>query len=381
MQTSASLVQIQLYYNKMIANLANPLGITEELVDQLPEPKEYPGATFICRVLAPRSCVNYAQSKQPRDKQNDISHLNDLKNDFEVYGIRLDKYPPIVKFAKDSTNPYLLDGVAGWHRDVVLDDLGQEYYVYDVYEFDTPWHERVARSSTNWSVGPFKTQNRNDYLKEICNAVESGEIAADADSITSAVDQIAADRSDGVRRWIKREALAKTQVIANFRTFNPEGKSQNSIHAFCTKNKIPVAGVNDRENKDIKKQGCITYFATNANNMATWGRGFAFSQKYDLPVLYFGYLSERKSDLRKQRLALLAEFEQVKQLFVKGCFAVAGVENNGEPHYFPIRFAGFLPQNIKPDNVSGGLDTEHMIVDVDGNALKFSPDMPCLTEL
>lgn len=380
MQTTASLVQVQLYYDKMIASLSNPLGLTSELVEQLPEPREYDGANFVARVVAPRSCVNYVQSKQPRDKQNDISHLNDLRNDFEVYGIRTDKHPPIVKFAKDTTNPYLLEGVAGWHRDIVLDDMGQEYYVYDIYEFDSPWYERVTRSSTNWSIGPSKTQNRNDYLKEICNAVEAGEIAADADSITSAVDQIAADRSDGVRRWIKREALAKTQVIANFRTFNPEGKSQNSIYAFCTQNNIPVAGTNGRETKEIKKQGCITYFATNANNMATWGRGFAFSQKYEVPILYFGYLSERKSDLHKQRLALLEEFIEVKEMFVKGSFAVAGIENSGEPHYFPIRFAGFLPQNIKPDSVSGGLDTEHTIVDVYGNPLKFSPNMLCLTE-
>lgn len=370
-----------MYYDKLIGSLSNPLNVTEELVAQLPEPIEYDGAAHVARVIAPRSCVNYVQSTQPRDKQNDIAHVNDLKNDFEVYGIRLDKLPPVVKFANDSTNPYLLTGVSGWHRDVVLDDLGQEFYVYDVYEFETPWHERLVRSATNWSTGPQKTQTRNDYLKEICNAVESGEIGSDPDSISDAVDSIAADRTSNVRRWIKKEAISKTQVIANFRTYNPEGKSQNSIFAFCKKNNIPVAGTNGRELIEVMDQGCITYFATNANNMSTWGRGFAFSQKYELPILYFGYLAERKGDLRAQRALLLEEFQEVKDMFVKGCFAVSGVENDGEPHYFPIRFAGFLPQNIRPDSVSGGADTEHTIVDLDGNPLEFSPDMPCLTEI
>lgn len=381
MQTNYQILQVQQYYDKLITSLSNPLGITEELVAELPEPLEYNGAKHVARVVAPRSCVNYVQSKQPRDKQNDIAHLNDLKNDFEVYGIRLDKLPPIVKFANDTINPYLLDGIAGWHRDIVLGDLGQEFYVYDIYEFESPWHERLVRSSSNWSSGPQKTQTRNDYLKEICNAVEAGEIAPDPDSISFAVEQIAADRTSKVRRWIKSEAISKTQVIANFRTYNPEGKSPNSIYAFCKANQIPVAGTNGREVVDVMNQGCITYFATNANNMSTWGRGFAFSQKYDLPVLYFGYLAERKSDLREQRLGLLEEFQQVKDLFVKGCFAVAGIENDGEPHDFPIRFAGFLPQNIQPDGISGGLGTENTIVDVDGNPLEFSPDMACLTDL
>jgi len=381
MQTNYQILQVQQYYDKLITSLSNPLGITEELIAQLPEPLEYNGAKHIARVIAPRSCVNYVQSKQPRDKQNDIAHLNDLKNDFEVYGIRLDKLPPIVKFANDTINPYLLDGVAGWHRDIVLGDLGQEFYVYDIYEFESPWHERLVRSSSNWSSGPQKTQTRNDYLKEICNAVEAGEIESNPDAISFAVEQIAADRTAKVRRWIKSEAISKTQVIANFRTYNPEGKSPNSIYAFCKANQIPVAGTNGREVVDVMNQGCITYFATNANNMSTWGRGFAFSQKYDLPVLYFGYLAERRSDLRQQRLALLEEFQEVKDLFVKGCFAVTGVENDGEPHDFPIRFAGFLPQNIQPDGISGGLGTENTIVDVDGNPLEFSPDMPCLTDL
>lgn len=381
MHSTSKLLEIQQYYDKLIKNLSNPLGITEELVEKLPSPAEYDGAKHVARVIAPRSCVNYVQSCQPRDKQNDITHLNDLKNDFEVYNIRLDKLPPIVKFANDTTNPYLLEGVAGWHRDIVLDDLGQEFYVYDVYEFDTPWDERLARSSTNWSTGPQKTQTRNDYLKEICNAVQACEISNDPNAISNAVEQIAADRSPKVRRWIKSEAISKNQAIANFRTYNPEGKSENSIHAFCKDTNIPIAGVNNREIKDLMAQGCITYFATNANNFATWGRGFAFSQKYGLPILFFGYLSERKSDLREQRLALLEEFQEVKDLFVKQSFAVSGTENQGEPHYFPIRFVGFLPQNIRPDSVFGGSDTEHTIVDLDGNPLEFSPDMPCLTEI
>ena len=68
-------------------------------------------------------------------------------------------------------------------------------------------------------------------------------------------------------------------------------------------------------------------------------------------------------------------------MWVSEVFKVAGVDNTGEDHYFPIKLVAFLPQNVKPDNVNGGLPTETTLVDVEGNVVKFSPDMQCLSEL
>jgi hypothetical protein len=382
MSTITSL-QTQLYYDKLITTLENPLNLSEELVQQMPEPREYPGSQFVQRVMAPRSLVSYDRAKQPRDKLNDNEHLQNLKNDYEVYGIRVDKYPPIVKKSSDSTNEYLLEGVAGWHRDDVLSQFGQEFYVYDIYEFDTPWAERVVRSASNWSNGPQKTQSRNDYVKEICNAVEIGEISSDVESIDKAIEEIAADTTAKTRRFIKKEVIANTQVIANFRTYNPEGglKSKNSIKYFCQEQGIPFAGTVGRTDQEVVEQGCITYFASNTNNFSTWARGWVNAAKYGVPIYLIAYLETRDGDITQAREELLNEFTKLKQMWVSEVFKVAGVDNTGEDHYFPVKLVALLPQNVKPDNVNGGLPTETTLVDIEGNVVKFDLDMQCLSEL
>lgn len=382
MNAFASLLT-QIYYDKLITKLENPLKLTEELVSKMPPPAEYPNARFVERVLAPCSLVIYDRSKQPRDKNNDKEHIQKLKNDYEVYGIREDKLPPIVKKSTDSTNEYLLEGVSGWHRDDVLSQFGQEFYVYDIYEFDTPWAERVARSASNWSTGPQKTQSRNDYIKEICNAVLAGEIPSDVESITKAIEEIAADTTAKTRKFIKKEVIANTQVIANFRTYNPESglKSKNSVKYFCNEQDIPFAGTVGRTDQQVVEQGCITYFASNTNNFSTWARGWVNAAKYCVPIYLIAYLETRDGDLKSAREQLLNEFIELKQLWISEVFKVSGVDNTGEDHYFPIKLVAFLPQNIKPDNVNSGLPTETTLVDVDGISVKFGPDMQCLSEL
>jgi hypothetical protein len=370
------------YYNKIITTLNNPLNLTKELVEQMPEPREYPNSKFVERVIVPRSLVNYDRSKQPRDKLNDKKHLQDLKNDYEVYGIRTEKYPPIVKKSTDSTNEHLLEGVGGWHRNETLSQIDQEFYVYDIYRFDSPWAERVVRNGSNWSTGPAKTQSRNDYIKEICNAVEAGEISSDEESIDKAIEEIAADTTAKTRRFIKKEVIANTQVIANFRTYNPEGglKSNNSVKYFCHEQGIPFAGTEGRTDQEVIEQGCITYFASNTNNFSTWGRGWFNAAKYGVPIIIFAYLEERAGDIIKAREEKLNEFIKLKQMWVSEVFKVASVDNTGEDHYFPIKLGGFAPQNIMPDNVNRGLPTETTLVDVEGNAIEFNPEMRCLSE-
>ena len=52
-----------------------------------------------------------------------------------------------------------------------------------------------------------------------------------------------------------------------------------------------------------------------------------------------------------------------------------------EEEDFPVRFAGFLPQYVKPSAEDQGKPTENTLVDVDGNKIKFDPDGDCLASL
>ena len=44
---------------------------------------------------------------------------------------------------------------------------------------------------------------------------------------------------------------------------------------------------------------------------------------------------------------------------------------------FPVKFAGFLPQYVKPNPNDQGKATENTIVDVYGNSIPFDPDGDC----
>ena len=368
-------------WDKVVAQSANPMGLTDEMIAKMPEALQVEGATYLGRYKIPRVFVQYVYGDQPRQKHNDQQNISDLMISFEEYGIDTTCHPPIVQLINDGTNPFLVKGVSGFHRDDVFESNDQEFYVYDLYDFDSPWSLRLARSVTNAHRRPAKKMTRYDYLKEIKGALKNNEIEPDADSISQAVDRLAIGAGDKLRRWVKIEAANCTQDMSNFRTYNPEGKiGKSTIHIFCKDEGIPFAGTVGRTKELIEEQGCVTYFATNANNFSTWGRGFANSQEYDVPIIFFAYLANPVKDLRSARQELLDEFVRVKDLFVSACFRVTDAQPTGESHYFPIKFGGFLPQYIKSTSSLGGLPTESTIVDVDGNVIEFSPDMPCLTE-
>lgn len=367
-------------WDKGLSQCANPLGLTDEMIESMPQAREFEDSTYLGRFKIPLAYVRYERDQQPRKKLNDVDHIRDLMVSFEEYGVDTGCLPPIVELSNDSTNTFLVNGISGYHRDYVFKENEQEMYVFDVYVFHSPWARRLAKNLSNQHLRPAKKQNRNDYLKEISAAIENNEIDRTEDAIAEAVKAICVGAGSKTRRWVKREALTKLADVSNFRVYNPEGKSPSSIYTFCQQQGIPVAGILGRTEEQIEEQGCITYFATNANNFSTWGRGFANSQEYDVPVILFSYLPNVVDDIREARQELLDEFIRVKDLYVSACFRVSDSQQTGEPHYFPIKFGGFLPQYIKSASSSGGLPTEMTIVDVDGNELEFTPDMPCLTE-
>lgn len=368
-------------WDKGLNQCANPLGLTDEMIEKMPEALQLEGATYLGRYKIPRAFVQYVYGDQPRQKQNEQQNISDLMVSFEEYGIDTSCYPPIVQLINDGTNPFLVRGVSGFHRDEVFHQNDQEFYVYDLYDFESPWALRLARSVTNAHLRPAKRMTRHDYLKEIRAALKNKEIEPNVDAISHAVDTMAVGAGAKLRRWVKREAANYTQEVSNFRTYNPEGKKGNStIYQFCKEQSIPFAGTVGRTKEQIEEQECVTYFATNANNFSTWGRGFANSQEYDVPIIFFAYLANPVTDLRSARQELLDEFVRVKDLYVSACFRVADAQPTGESHYFPIKFGGFLPQYIESTSSLGGLPTEMTIVDVDGNEIEFSPDMLCLTE-
>lgn len=377
-------LEVQLVWDKIAQTCSNPLGLTQETVDESLKTAphvEYEGATYLGRYLIPRQFIRYDVEEQPRDKSNDADHVNNLVNNFEAIGYRLDAQPPIAGVDMNDLNLAKRKGLSGYNRNEALDRLGQELYIFDLYDFDSLYWEIVARNQSNHHSNPQMSQTIQDYIKEVCNAVKREVIPGTADAIDAFVDAIATDKTAKARKKIKVSCYNNCNVFPNFRTYNSTGAGKNTLNGFISENKFAKQGVEGRTDAELIAKGYITYCAGNGDNKSTWMRALYHGTRLGLPVWIFGYAPNRVDDLKKYREDFITEFNELKEVMIQFAFNTVeeGQESVIDEDNFPVKLAGFLPQYVKPNPNDLGRPTELGLVDVDGNRIKFDPDGDCLT--
>ena len=376
-------VSTLLNWKKVASKCANPLGLDDTIVENSKEvcpPVEYEGGTYLGRYLIPDVFIRYNSEEQPRDKNNDKDHVNDLVNGFTVQGYRMTEKPPIVCFDECDVNTDKLRGQSGFNRKEARERIGQEMYIFDVYEWESSYWEVVARNQSNHHNNPQLVQTKNDYLKEVVNAVKKNLITND--QIDDFVDRIASDKTDNIRRWIKKNAHGNCQTYPTFRTYRSTGTDAGSLAHFATK-EIGLAqpGINNRTAREITKQGYVYYNAGQGDNMQSWARAIRYGIDYNVTVWILGYAPERVSDLLKFRKDFVKNFLDMKETFIKfaSIVAVDGETISINEDTWPVKFGGFYPQHIQPNPENEGKPTELILVDVNGQHIKFDPDGDCLT--
>lgn len=386
METKTVSVETESMWAKMLTKCSNPLGLTQEMVEASKEacpPIEYKNAKYLGRYLVPRSILRYNDEEQPRDKNNDQDHVNKLKNDFEVNGYNINCPPPICCFDYENNNDFSLKGQSGYNRNEVYTHMGQQMIIVDIYEYESRLWEIVARNQSNHHANPCLVQTKNDYIKEVCNAVDSEIIESTADAVKNFVDLIAKDKTDKIRNQIKVACYNNCSVFPNFRTYSSSGsvKSQNSLKGFLRSYGLPAAGIEGRSDEELEEQGYILYCAGNGGNKATWMRGIVHGIQLGIPVWIIGYAPVRKEDLKEFRESWIEEFEELKETTIQFAATILGDcdSSDFEEDNFPVKVAGFLPQYIKPNPKDGGTPTEKGLVDVNGTPIVFDPDGDCLT--
>lgn len=375
---------VELVWNKVAQTCNNPLGLTEEIVQESLEvcpPREYQGAKHVGRYLIPRTFVRYDLEEQPRDKGNETDHVNDLVNNFETVGYLMTAYPPIVSFDDADTSKAKLKASSGYNRNEALDRIGQDLYVYDLYEFEGKYWEIVARNQSNHHSNPQLSQKWTDYQKEVVNAVDAGIIPATADEIDKFVDLIAADKTAKTRKKIKNSCYNSCSVFPNFRTYNSLGNGKNTLNGFINGNGFEKQGVEGRTDAELKKQGYIVYCAGNGDNKSTWMRAVYHGTRLNIPVWVVGYATNRVDNLQKFREEYIEEFNELKAVLLQFAFNTVeeGEISSIDEESFPVKLAGFLPQYVKPNSNDKGRPTESGLVDMYGNTIKFDSDGDCLT--
>ena len=367
---------------KVLLTCNNPLGLTEEILQDSLEaapPKEFPGAKFLGRYIIPRQFVRYDEAEQPRDKNNETEHVRNLANNFETIGYRLDAQPPIACFDAANASQYNLKAQAGFHRGAALDILGQECYIFDIYEYEDAYAEVVARNMSNHHNNPQLDQKIPDYVKEVVNAKERGLIENTQAAIDECVDIIAADRTPQQRGKIKKYSYSECEVFSNFRTYNSTGHGKNTLNGFIASQNLKSQGIENRTEEEIKSQGYIVYCSGKGNNKSVWMRAITNSVKYGVPVYVIGYSQNRVDDLVEFREKFIESWNEQKEILVN--FAESLFEDCGQfdESRIQVKLAGFKAQYIKPDPNDKGRPTEQGLVDVEGNTIPFSAIADCLT--
>ena len=365
----------------------NPLNLDESVLEvslELAEPKKFKGGHYLGRHLVPLELIVFNPEDQPRDKSNDVNHVTDLTNRYELMGYAKDAQPMMGTMASGSD--HVVDGFAGFHRKSSLTVFGQTFYIIDIYEFDTPLDRRVARNLSNHHKIVSLSQTLNDYVSEVVNAANAGEILKTETAISELAWRLA--EGDKTKTQIEDSIIPKAirqlgNVYANFQTYSSQTGPKAGPHTlqkFMERKGYAAQGVQHRTDEQLIAQGYISYCAAEGKNKATWARAIAHGQELGIPVWVFGYASTRQSDLKVFRNQWIEEFKEMKSIFVDFAFGITNASQGEgvDESAFWCKFAGFLPQHIRPDATQGGRATEVGLVDADGNPIIFNPEGECL---
>ena len=347
-------------------------------------------ATFLGRYQIPNQYVSFnAEEVQPRAKALDHDHRLDLKISYNAQGYKLDAPCPVATTTKD-LNRYKVKGLSGFHRysvftdkDTGLNAVRQGSYFYDLYDFDTPLYEVIARNITNHHNNPAKSLTKQDLIKEVTNAIEAKIIEREVESIEAFVDAIASDKPAYWRNDIAKLGFAKAGVTPQFRSYSTKGDNQFTLsYAVQNEHKLVRMGVENRSDEELLSQGYILFAAHRGDAVGAWLKGIYRSGQLNLPIWILGYAATLPNDpLKVFREEWIEEFVKCKENVIAFAYNLFHDDNKEiveiidgiDEDKFQIRLGGFLPQHAQVDPKAGGAPTERGIVDVYGNTIVFDP--------
>ena len=352
-------------------------------------------AKYLGRFQIPNLNVSYDTTKvQPRAKELDHDHRLDLKISYNTQGYKLDAPCPIVTTTPD-LNRFMVRGLSGFHRYSVFTDndkghnaIYQGSYFYDVYEFETPLHEVIARNITNHHNDPKKSQTKADLKKEVVNAIKANIIENAPQAIDEFVEMIASDKPAWWRNDIAKAGYEAAKVTPQFRSYSTKGDNKHTL-AYAVKNELGLVrmGVEGRDDDELRAQGYILFCAHQGDAVGAWAKGIFRAAQLKLPVWIIGYAPNLpEKGLEKFRSKWIEDFVRYKEQVItfayhlfhddeKDAFDIIKDDKDNElfGDKFKIRLAGFMPQYSEVDPKAGGAPTERGIVDVYGKTVEFNP--------
>ena len=368
-------------------NQRNPLNLNETVItdsEKHAPPLVFEGGTWLGRHLVPISGQSFEIDDQPRDKSFDPNHVDGLTNNFTLKGYNLSAPPPIGIISEG--NKFNVNMSSGFHRNKACNVLGQAFYPVDIYEFENDLDKRVARNKTNHHQDLTLSQTMNDYVKEIVQAGNAGEIKKDETSVEALAYRLASgDKTpQQIKAIVSRAIKLIGTVYSNFAVYSSKkgGKAgEHTLTNWLESQGIVKQGIEHRTDEELISQGYVSYCAAEGDNKATWARAIFHGQRLGIPVWIFGYSSTRTDDLLKFRNNFKTEFVDYKNIMIDWSSSIMkSVPDDGiDEDAFCVKVAGFLNQHKLPKPSDKGRPTEIGLVNAEGKSIKFDYLGECLT--
>ena len=368
-------------------NQRNPLNLNEDVISDSEKhapPLVFKGGTWLGRYLVPISSQSFDIDDQPRDKSFDPNHVDGLTNKFTLKGYMKESHPPMGILSEG--NKFNVDMSSGFHRNKACNVLGQSFYPVDIYEFENNLDKRVARNKTNHHQDLTLSQTLSDYVKEIVQAANAGEIEKTVTAVGALAERLAGGdkTNDQIESIAKRASNLIGTVYSNFAVYSSKkgGKAgEHTLTNWLESQGVVKQGIEFRTDEELINQGYISYCAAEGDNKATWARAIFHGQRLGIPVWIFGYSSTRTDDLLKFRNDYKTEFVDYKNIMIDWAASIMkSVPDDGiDEDAFCVKFAGFLNQHKLPNANDKGRPTEIGLVNAEGKSIKFDYLGECLT--
>lgn len=340
-------------------------------------PPKYPkGVRLKKRVVLNRDLVTKMKNMQIRELAVIAEKLGPLRDSFAVHGWLHEKKVPTVKVDPNNKDRFI--ALSAFHRDAAAELIGWDTMIYDVLEFDSPRDERVHRTNTNPDIPEGTPNTLDDIVKQVIEAIQNNEIKNDDDDVKKLIDDLAPGKTIENRKVIFNRLRRNYSTSSTLLTYH-SGKGEHSTNIVAEKLNIPAGG--DRR---LIETGRLGYISSQETPKSSLFKSKTLANKHGKIVEFFAWISTplspdvsetgEKVGLPAQRKAYKAAFDE---FILEDCkstqfmFKLNGydVELSEIVKNYPIKFVGFLPQDITADPNKAGRPKEETIVDVNGNPI------------
>lgn len=338
-----------------------------------PEKLYKKGVNFKKRVVLKRGkngVVTYPEQLNPRVLHVMTDKIPELRDSFSVNGFDNINPPPTIKV--DPNNPNRFIGLSGYHRDAAAEQVGWDTMIYDIVEFDSPLDERKHRSGTNKHRFPSIPNTQDDIVKQVKEAITCKEIENTDIEVKKLISELADDKTAAVQKNIFKKFREHVSSSSTIRTYHTQGGS-NSTEEFALKHNLPYGG--DKNYASSGKLGYLTGIKTpktslfDAKNLSMEYNGanvqicsWIKDNPKEAPAIY----KQREEWKNKFDEFIKEDCEFIKYI-AKKCGYDIPLNKLVENH--PVKFKGFMAQDISPNPIDNGNPKEQGLVDMFGNKL------------